>query len=30
MLNAEGFEVDEVERTKLGIVERVTARRPSS
>jgi ubiquinone/menaquinone biosynthesis C-methylase UbiE len=28
MLHAEGFEIDEVERTKLGIVERVAARRP--
>jgi hypothetical protein len=27
-LEAEGFEVDWVERSKLGIVERVVARRP--
>jgi ubiquinone/menaquinone biosynthesis C-methylase UbiE len=29
-LQAEGFEIERVERSKLGIVERVTARKPAS
>ncbi|HEY6004206.1 MAG TPA: hypothetical protein VIV57_15120 [Anaeromyxobacter sp.] len=29
LLEAEGFAVDELERSKLGMVERVSARKPS-
>jgi hypothetical protein len=29
VLQAEGFKIEEFERTKLGIVERVAARRPN-